>query len=131
MALVAAGTGDRKDLEGNDGNAALSSKVAACVSFYAATNAGANLFPEGTDRATIDAASAANTISPTFAPTIFLHGLADTTIRPESTLDFFQKLRGRRESGPAPLPGRTACVRDNNPDAALASHRSRICSSTG
>src|SRR5256885_1862513 len=67
MALLAAATGDRKEFEGNGGNAGVSSKVAACVSFYAATNATPNLMPEGSDRAALDAAAPANYISPTFA----------------------------------------------------------------
>jgi len=122
MALVAAGTGDKKELEGNGGNAGVSTKVAACVSFYAATNANASLFPEGTDRETIQAASAANTISPSFAPTIFLHGLADVTIRPESTLDFFQKLRAAGVKVDLHLfQGAPHAFETNNPDAALAS----------
>jgi acetyl esterase/lipase len=93
MALFAAGTSDRKEFEGKGGNEGVSSKVAACVSFYAATNATPNLLPEGSDRAAMEAASPASYISSTFAPTIFLHGLADTTIRPESSVAFFEKLR--------------------------------------
>jgi acetyl esterase/lipase len=122
MALVAAGTGDKKELEGNGGNPGVSSKVAACVSFYAAVSANASLFPEGTDRATIDAAGAANTISPAFAPTIFLHGLSDTTIRPESTLEFFQKVRAAGVKVDLHFfQGAPHAYETSNPDAALAS----------
>ena len=88
----------------------------------AATGATPSLFPDGTPRATIDAASAANTISPAFAPTIFLHGLADTTIRPESSLDFFQKLRAAGVKVDLHLfQGAPHAFETNNPDAALAS----------
>jgi acetyl esterase/lipase len=93
MALFAAATQDKKEFDGNGGNAGVSTKVSACVAFYPATSANAGLLPDGADRAAIDAASPGNHISPGFAPTIFLHGLGDTTIRPEASLDFFQKLR--------------------------------------
>lgn len=93
MALFAAGTQDRKEFEGNGGNAGVSTKLSACVAFYPATAANAGLLPDGSDRAAIDAASATNYISASFAPAIFLHGVADTTIRPESSVSFFDKLR--------------------------------------
>jgi acetyl esterase/lipase len=93
MALFAAGTQDRKEFEGSGGNAGVSTKLSACVAFYPATTANAGLLPDGSDRAAIDAASATSQISAAFAPTIFLHGVADTTIRPESSVAFFDKLR--------------------------------------
>jgi acetyl esterase/lipase len=122
MALVAAGSADRKELEGSGGNAGVSSKVAACIAYYPATSANAGLLPEGADRAAIDAASAASFISPSFAPTIFLHGLGDTTIRPEASLDFFQKLRAAGVKVDLHLfQGAPHAYEQNNPDAALAS----------
>jgi len=121
MALYAAGSGDRKDVEGTGGNAGVSSKVAACVSFYAATGATPNLMPEGSDRAAMEAASAASTISANFAPTIFLHGLGDVTIRPESSLDFFQKLRAAGVKVDLHFfQGAPHAFETNNADAALA-----------
>jgi acetyl esterase/lipase len=93
MALFAAGSSDQKDFEGNGGNAGVSSKVEACVAFYPAVSANRNLLPDGADQAAIEAAGAASRISATFAPTIFLHGAADTTIRPETSVEFFNKLR--------------------------------------
>jgi len=93
MALFAAGSSDVKEFEGNGGNAEVSSKVAACVAFYPAVSANRNLLPDGADQAAIDAAGATSRVSATFAPTIFLHGVADTTIRPESSVAFFDKLR--------------------------------------
>jgi acetyl esterase/lipase len=122
MALFAAGTGDRKEFEGNGGTPGVTSKVAACVSFYAATNATPNLMPDGSDRAALEAASAASTISPNFAPTIFFHGLGDTTIRPDSTLDFFQKLRAAGVKVDLHFfQGAPHGYEINNPDAAVAS----------
>jgi len=122
MALYAAGTGDRKDFEGNGGNAGVSSKVQACVSFYAATFANAALMPEGSDRTAIDAVNPANLISPNFAPTIFLHGLGDVTIPPDNTLTFFQKLRSAGVKVDLHFfQGAPHAFETNNPDAALAS----------
>jgi len=103
MALFAAGTSDQKEFEGNGGNAGVSSKVAACVGFYPAVSANRNLLPDGADQAAIDAAGAASRISPNFAPTIFLHGLADTTIPPQSSVNFFEKLRAAQGKFP-PAP---------------------------
>jgi acetyl esterase/lipase len=102
MALFAAGTSDQKEFEGNGGNAGVSSKVAACVGFYPAVSANRNLLPDGADQAAIDAAGAASRISPTFAPTIFLHGVADTTIPPRQYHAFAP--RGG-ESGSASVQG--------------------------
>jgi len=50
------------------------------------------LLPEGADQAAIDAASPGNYISPDFAPTLFLHGMADTGIPAASSVSFFEKL---------------------------------------
>jgi acetyl esterase/lipase len=122
MALFAAGTNDRKEFEGSGGNAGVSSKVAACCSFYAATGATQNIMPDGSDRAALQAASAASVISPSFAPTIFFHGLGDVTIRPDSTLDFFSKLRAAGVKVDLHLfQGAPHAYETNNPDAALVS----------
>jgi acetyl esterase/lipase len=122
MALFAAGTSDQKEFEGNGGNAGVSSKVAACVAFYPAVSATRNLLPDGSDQAAIDAASATSRISASFAPTIFLHGVADTTIRPESSVAFFDKLRAAGVKTDLHLfQGAPHAFEINNPDAAQAS----------
>jgi acetyl esterase/lipase len=122
MALFAAATSDRKEFEGNGGNAGVSSKVAACIGFYPAVNANANLLPEGADRAAIDAASPGNHISATFAPTIFLHGGGDTTIRPQSSLDFYNKLVAAGVKADLHFfQGAPHAYEVNNADAALVS----------
>jgi acetyl esterase/lipase len=122
MALFAAGTQDRKEFDGNGGNPGVSTKLSACVAFYPAVSANAGLLPEGSDHAAIDAASAASTISPSFAPTIFLHGVADTTIRPESSLAFFEKLRAAGVKVDLHFfQGAPHAYEVNNPDAALVS----------
>jgi len=122
MALFAAATNDRKEFEGNGGNAGVSSKVVACVAFYPAVSANAGLLPEGSDRAAIDAAAPTNHISASFAPTIFLHGVADTTIRPETSVAFFDKLRAAGVKTDLHLfQGAPHAYEINNPDAALVS----------
>lgn len=122
MALFAAGTQDRKEFDGAGGNAGVSTKVSACVAFYPATAANAGLLPDGADRAAIDAASAATYIAAGFAPTIFLHGVADTTIRPESSVAFFDKLRAAGVKADLHLfQGAPHAFEVNNLDAALAS----------
>jgi acetyl esterase/lipase len=123
LALFAAGTGDRPEFEGAGGNAGVSSKVAACVAFYAATRATPNLFPEGAaEQAMLAAASPGTYISADFAPTIFLHGMADTTIPYTSSVDFFNKLH---EAGVKVdlhlLQGAPHAYEGRNVDAALAS----------
>lgn len=122
LALVAAGSADRKDLEGTGGNNGVSSKAAACISFYGLTTANANLLPEGASQADIQAASAASLISPDFAPTVFLHGLEDRTIPPESSLEFFQKLRSAGVKVDLHFfQGADHAYEIGSPDAALAS----------
>jgi acetyl esterase/lipase len=122
MALFAAGTNDRKEFEGNGGNPGVSSKVAACIAYYPAVNANAALLPDGSTPEAIAAASATSVISANFAPTIFLHGLADTTIRPEVSLDFFQKLRALNVKVDLHFfQGAPHAYEGGNPDAALAS----------
>lgn len=124
LALFAAGTGDRPEFEGTGGNAGVSSKVQACVAFYAATRATPGLMPEGSgdDAAALDAASPTSYISADFAPTCFLHGVADTTIPYRSSVDFFNRLH---EAGVAAdlhlIQGAPHAYEGRNPDAALAS----------
>lgn len=122
MALFAAGTQDQKEFEGNGGNPGVSTKVAACVGFYPSTGATRNLLPDGADQAALDAASATSRISPNFAPTIFLHGVADTTIRPESSIAFFDKLRAAGVKTDLHLfQGAPHAFEINNPDTAQVS----------
>ena len=122
LALFAAGTGDMAEFEGTGGNPGVSSKVAACVSFYAATQANQGLLPDDADQAAIDAVSPANFISPDFAPTIFLHGLEDTTIPYTSSVDFFNQLHDAGVKVDLHLiQGAPHAYDGRNEDAALAS----------
>ena len=95
LALMAAGTNGKPEFEGTVGTPGVSSKVDACIGVYplASAETASRLFPEG--QATpenIAAASPTSYISASFAPTIFVHGTADTTVLLSSSIDFFNKL---------------------------------------
>lgn len=98
LSLLAAGTNGMAEFEGTGGNAGVSSNVQAGIGVYplASTQAAGNLFPtnlSADERAKMmEAASPAKYIGKTFAPTIFIHGTADTTVPLSSSLDFFTKL---------------------------------------
>jgi acetyl esterase/lipase len=123
LALFAAGTNGRHEFEGMGGNNSVSSDVAACIGFYPATRATPGLFAEGkgTPEA-IAAASPTSYISPSFAPTIFLHGIEDTTIPYTSSVDFFNKLHEQGVKVDLHLiQGAPHAYEGRNEDAALAS----------
>jgi acetyl esterase/lipase len=98
LSLLAAGTDGMAEFEGTGGNAGVSSKVQASIGVYplANTQTARALFPTTlTDQertAAMEAASPAKYIGKTFAPTIFIHGTADTTVPLTSSMDFFNKL---------------------------------------
>jgi acetyl esterase/lipase len=96
LALLAAGTNDKPEFEGSVGTPGVSSKVNACIGVYplASAQIARGLFGEGgaTPEA-IAAASPTSYIGPNFAPTIFIHGEADTTVPVSSSIDFFTKLK--------------------------------------
>jgi len=79
-ALFTAGTGDRPEFEGTGGNAGISTKVAACLAYYPASNVPANTLPAGSDAAARTAADAATYIAAGYPPIAIFHGMKDTTI---------------------------------------------------
>ena len=104
LGLVAAGTPNVAELEGDGGNAGVSSAVAAIAAFYPPV-----LFHTGDDASTgsIPAAmllgeaetaelaadaSPINHVSPDFPPTFLLHGAADRLVPPASTALMFEAL---------------------------------------
>jgi acetyl esterase/lipase len=96
LSLLAAGTNDNPEFEGTVGTPGVSSKVNASIGVYplASAQIATGLWPEG--QATPDAIKAASPttyIGPNFAPTIFIHGEADTTVPVSSSIDFFTKLK--------------------------------------
>jgi acetyl esterase/lipase len=98
LSLLAAGTNGMSEFEGSGGNAGVSSNVQASIGVYplASTGAAGGLFPtdlSAEDRTKmIEAAAPAKYIGKSFAPTIFIHGTADTTVPLSSSIDFFTKL---------------------------------------
>ena len=98
LSLLSAGTNGVAEFEGNGGNAGASSNVQAGIGVYPLASPAGNLFPttlSPEERTKVmDAASPAKYIGKTFAPTIFIHGTADTTVPMTSSIDFFNKLNG-------------------------------------
>jgi len=98
LSLLSAGTNGVAEFEGNGGNAGASSNVQAGIGVYPLASPPGNLFPttlSPEERTKVmDAASPAKYIGKTFAPTIFIHGTADTTVPMTSSIDFFNKLNG-------------------------------------
>lgn len=98
LSLLAAGTNGMAEFEGTGGNAGVSSKVQASIGVYPLANVqmARNLFPatlsDQERTAAMDAASPTKYIGKDFAPTIFIHGTADTTVPTQSSIDFYTKL---------------------------------------
>jgi acetyl esterase/lipase len=98
LSLLAAGTNGMAEFEGNGGNSGVSSNVQAGIGVYplASTQSAGRLFANdlsAEERARVmEAASPAKYIGKSFAPTIFIHGTADTTVPMSSSIDFFTKL---------------------------------------
>jgi len=98
LSLLAAGTNGMAEFEGNGGNAGVSSDVQASIGVYplASSQMAGRLFPtslsEDERTKAMRAASPTTYIGKTFAPTIFIHGTADTTVPMSSSIDFFNKL---------------------------------------
>jgi acetyl esterase/lipase len=100
LSLLAAGTNGMAEFEGNGGNSGVSSKVQAGIGVYPLASASGNLFPStltGDERTkAMQAASPTTYIGENFAPTIFIHGTADTTVPMTSSIDFFTKLQAAK-----------------------------------
>lgn len=99
LALFAAGTQNRPEFEGNGGNAGVGTDLAACMAYYAVTGPAWEGFrksfplPEGSSEDAWRMAEPGTHIKG-FPPTVLYHGLADTTVRPESSEEFLKLLRG-------------------------------------
>jgi acetyl esterase/lipase len=96
LSLLSAGTNGVAEFEGIGGNASVSSNVQAGIGVYPLATPSGNLFPttlSAEERAkVVEAASPAKYIGKNFAPTIFIHGTADTTVPTVSSIDFYTKL---------------------------------------
>jgi acetyl esterase/lipase len=95
MALFAAATQDLAEFDGDGGTPGVSTRIAACVGFYPATATPGNMIPSDAGASVRAAADLDSLLSETCAPTLLFHGVADTTIRIESSQELFQKLRDR------------------------------------
>ena len=121
LSLMAAGTNGKKEFEGDLGSPGVSSDVNASIGVYplASAQIAGSLFPQG--QATPEAIAAASPttyISPTFAPTIFIHGTNDNTIPVASSVDFFTKLHALKVPSTLTLIQGADHAFDNNaPDA--------------
>ena len=98
LALVSAGSAGRSGLEGDGGSASATSKVAACLAYYASIDLprprdGEHpLMPSGADEAAYENARPGTYVSSSFPPTVLFHGTADVTIPMDSSVRFFNKL---------------------------------------
>jgi acetyl esterase/lipase len=96
LSLLSAGTNGLAEFEGNGGNSGVSSNVQAGIGVYPLATPSGNLFPTSLSpeerTKVVDAASPAKYIGKNFAPTIFIHGTADTTVPTASSIDFYTKL---------------------------------------
>jgi acetyl esterase/lipase len=96
LSLLAAGTNGMAELEGSGGNAGVNSNVQAAIGVYPLASTAGNLFPTNLSAEErtkmMETASPAKYIGKSFAPTIFIHGTADTTVPLSSSIDFFTRL---------------------------------------
>lgn len=124
LSLLAAGTNGMAEFEGDGGNAGVSSNVQAGIGVYplASSETAGRLFPtdlsEDERARVMAAASPATYIGARFAPTIFIHGTADTTVPMSSSIDFFNRLDAAGVPTALTLIQGAAHAFDNNaPDA--------------
>lgn len=100
LALIGAGSPDQPDLEGMGGNKGVSTRVAACVAFYApagdAVREEAHLHPTLAPDAPYELYRSFSPIEyllrPGFPPTILFHGSADQAVPVETSVLVYQAL---------------------------------------
>jgi acetyl esterase/lipase len=108
LALLAGGTADLSDFDGEGGNASVSSAVSAVVAVFPPTvfYVGEERVHGGTpataligETATEEAARAAGPLTyvrPAFPPTFLLHGTADTVVPPSASMVMYEALVAAR-----------------------------------
>lgn len=98
LSLMAGATNGMAEFEGDVGTPGVSSDVQAAIGVYplASAQTAAGLFSnvsEADRAAAMTAASPTTYISENHAPTIFVHGTADTTVPLSSSIDYFNRLQ--------------------------------------
>lgn len=99
LALVAAGTADLPEFEGDLGPKDVGSGVAAVMAYFAASirrpaeGGDHHVMPAGSDDATYAAADPLNHIGSAYPPTVLFHGTADDVVPHTQSVDFSEKLR--------------------------------------
>lgn len=95
LALHAAGTQNMADFEGTNGSPGVPTTLAGCLAFYAVTGAAWSGYrtgfpmPPGASEADWQAATPTTYVK-NLPPTILHHGLADTTVPPQSSMEFLK-----------------------------------------
>lgn len=95
LSLVTAGAPNNPELEGDGGNAAISSNVAVCFAYYPAVNLSSAhpLIPNKGTQLALTQSNPHTHVSASWPPTVIFHGTEDITIPPESSMDLFTALR--------------------------------------
>ena len=109
LALMAAGTPDQPEFEGEGGHAEVDTDCAAVIAFYPPTWLGsgaaamddvsarrATLFERGASAETVRAASPLTHARAGFPPTLLIHGSADTLVPPEASLRMHEALAAEK-----------------------------------
>lgn len=99
LALFANGTQNQAQYEGSGGNAGAGTQLSACIAYYPVTGPAWDGFRKAFPLPAGSSEEAWKQVEPGthvkgFAPTILHHGLADTTVPPESSQEFLKVLRG-------------------------------------
>ena len=99
LSLLASGTMNLPELEGQGGNAGVSSAVSACIAFYPpdaqrrpTNGGGTGLIPEGSDDSVYEQASPITYAKAGAPPTILFHSTGDQTIPFEASMRLFDSL---------------------------------------
>ncbi|MGH2365289.1 MAG: alpha/beta hydrolase fold domain-containing protein [Chloroflexota bacterium] len=95
LALVAAGSANQPDFEGDGGNAGAGTDVAACVAFYPAADARPNhpLLGDNPTEAAARGLGPINYARASYPPVMLLHGTADQTLAVENSVKLYQAFR--------------------------------------
>ncbi len=104
LALLAAGTPNHPDLEGEGGNPGVSSAVAAVVGIFPPTvfhpdgarvpggTAASALMKDGVTDDSLRLASPLHAVTPSYPPTFLLHGTGDKVVPPSASMVMYQAL---------------------------------------